>query len=270
MPSFLKRFFPAERELYVTEFGHSRLEQKRTVGPRTREQYILHFVVRGYSDFSGFRAEAGEAFLISRGMCHSFTTSEEYEQYWIGFGGSAAERIFASFGLSVEPHQLFRVEHADFAEELFADARGVLKFKDAESSEAVAVSVLLALLPQLSASQSSNTYKSTDYVERAMRYMQINYVHRISLAKIASEVHITEKYMYRLFVERLGITPRQYLLGVRMKKAHELLSGSDLSVKEVAASVGYSSIPSFSRAFAEHFGTPPSAVKQKKTKREDL
>ena len=263
MAGFLKRFFSKERDLYVTEFGHSVLDSSKTVGPRTREQYLLHFVAKGYSEFSGFKVEAGEAFLISKEICHSFTTSEEYEQYWIGFDGSAVEELFALYNLKTKPHQLFSVENAEFAESLFSSAKGVLKFKDAESSESVALAVLSAFLPLLRSEARSDSYKRSDYLEKAMRYIQINYVHPISLEKIAREIHITEKYMYRLFIEKLGISAQQYVVNIRMKKAMELLSSTDLSIKEVAASVGYSSTPSFSKTFSLHFGTPPSSVRRK-------
>ena len=56
-------FVPKPSKIYVTEFGYSKHKKSKTVGPWTRKIYILHLVVKGYCEFSGFRAEAGRRFL---------------------------------------------------------------------------------------------------------------------------------------------------------------------------------------------------------------
>ena len=97
MSIFLRHFTNADRNLFVTEFGHSMYTESKRVGPWSRGIYILHFVSRGYCEFSGFKAEAGQAFLIAKEHLHSFTTSEDYEHYWIGILGDSLEKIFDGF-----------------------------------------------------------------------------------------------------------------------------------------------------------------------------
>ena len=48
--------------------------------------------------------------------------SDDYEHYWIGFGGTYAGDLFGKFKLPVNQHQLFFVENPDFAETLFFNA----------------------------------------------------------------------------------------------------------------------------------------------------
>ena len=84
----------------------------------------------------------------------------------------------------------------------------------------------------------------------------------LKMSDIAKEIFLTEKYMYRLFLERYHISPKQFLIKMRMEKAYELLQKSDLSVADVASAVGYDAISVFSRIFAKYFGVSPSTVKK--------
>ena len=261
MSIFLKHFFNTDKPIFVTEFGHSKYEQSRKVGPWSREMYILHFVARGYSDFSGFSAAEGEAFLISKERLHSFTTSTDYEHYWIGFDGEAVDAVFRSFGLEYTSHRLFFVENADFAKTLLVSTTQMLERGVAENEESLALSALMSLLSLLKTEKQTSSPTKINYAEKAAALIKSNYMYPLKLDDIASEIHLSEKYMYRLFVERFGISPQQFLIKTRMEKARELLK-NNLSVTETASSVGYASISVFSKTFLKFFGVNPSSFKK--------
>ncbi|MCE4226569.1 helix-turn-helix transcriptional regulator [Methylobacterium sp. C25] len=60
------------------------------------------------------------------------------------------------------------------------------------------------------------------------------------------------------FAAAFGQGPMEFVQRVRLRIASRLLSGTDLPVKVIAASVGYASRSAFSKAFAIEFGTAPS------------
>ncbi len=66
--------------------------------------------------------------------------------------------------------------------------------------------------------------------------------------------------LYRGLKEATGESPSRFIRRVRVERAAELLQARAGSVSEVAYSVGFESLSYFSRAFAERFGAPPSAV----------
>ncbi|MBE6607905.1 MAG: AraC family transcriptional regulator [Ruminococcaceae bacterium] len=258
MAIYIKNIFFRDADLYITEIGHSKLSETKTVGPWAREQFILHLVTEGYCDFSGFRACSGQAFLISKGLSHSFTTSRNYEHYWIGFDGSKVPFLFDIFSLSMNQHQLFYVENADFVKSLFLSAIQAFTSTNTDSYDSIAPSILLAALPLLKIKEKSETYKSVNYVEKVQRFIELNYMYPIKMENIAKEIHISSKYMYKLFLAHFGISPQRYLLKTRMEKAKKKLIESNFSVKEIAFSVGYTSVPSFSKVFSNYYGTSPS------------
>jgi AraC-like DNA-binding protein len=262
MAYFLKKLVCTNKDIFATEFGHSAHSAPKSVGPWSRDIYILHFVIRGRCEFSGFCAEEGQAFLISKGLRHAFTVLPEYEHFWIGFDGERVDEILCRFGLSGAPHQLFFVADADFAKTLFYKALAALRREDHEASESIAKAALMAMLPLLAKTSQPAVRSQTDYAEQAAHLIRTNYVHPIKMAEIAREIHISEKYMYRLFWQAYKISPQKYLLKTRMDAAKNLLTQTELGIQEVAASVGYTSFPSFSRTFSAYFGQSPTAFRR--------
>lgn len=75
---------------------------------------------------------------------------------------------------------------------------------------------------------------------------------------LAKQANISEIYFRKLFFEKYGITPKQYILDIRMQKARKLLTESEFSVSAIADECGFSGVYSFSRAFKEKNGVSPT------------
>ena len=262
MSVFLKHFFEADRPFFVSEFGHSAYKKSKKVGPWSREIYILHIVIKGYADFSGFRAEAGQAFLIAKERMHAFTISDDYEHYWIGFAGASAEALLDVFGLRHDAHQLFYVDHLELAHSLLSSVCEGLKQAQAEQGEGAAFSALTALFPLLKSERRSSAPHKVDYAEKVHMFIKHHYMYPIKMADIAKEIHLSEKYMYRLFYRRFNRSPQAFLIQTRMEIAGALLKKGELSVSETAAAVGYASLPVFSKTFSGFYGCSPTKYKE--------
>jgi transcriptional regulator GlxA family with amidase domain len=66
-----------------------------------------------------------------------------------------------------------------------------------------------------------------------------------------------------MFSRKVGVTPYQYLLGVRMEKAKELLGNLNYSITDVAAFCGFESASHFSNVFKKTTGYSPVEYKNK-------
>lgn len=69
-------------------------------------------------------------------------------------------------------------------------------------------------------------------------------------------------YLRKLFKKEMGVTPLEYMTGLRMKKAEIMLTtmwSKDYSVAEISELCGYEDALYFSRVFKKHFGSSPSA-----------
>jgi AraC-like DNA-binding protein len=74
---------------------------------------------------------------------------------------------------------------------------------------------------------------------------------------------MSESSFSHVFKELTGVSPKRYAIQTRIARAKELLSGTDLSVKEIAAELGYDDPHYFSRQFRKVAGRPPSDFRPK-------
>lgn len=83
----------------------------------------------------------------------------------------------------------------------------------------------------------------------------------ITIKDLSREVALSPYYLIRTFRHVYKQTPHQYLVGLRIARAKELLRNSDLSVTEICAAVGFESLGSFSTLFRRAAGLSPSAYR---------
>ena len=82
----------------------------------------------------------------------------------------------------------------------------------------------------------------------------VGYIHRnchlsLSLETIAREFYISPYYLSRVFKQVTGLRLVEYINSVRVREAQELLRNSDLTVSQIAETVGYGSQTHFGRSF---------------------
>lgn len=78
---------------------------------------------------------------------------------------------------------------------------------------------------------------------------------------LAREFHLTPQRINALFKAQLGISPGEYVHRELAERGYTLLHDEQLSVKEAADRLGFSTPFYFSRVFRNVFGVPPSAVR---------
>jgi AraC-like DNA-binding protein len=88
--------------------------------------------------------------------------------------------------------------------------------------------------------------------------VEFEYGDELALDDLAHRVASSRRQLQRAFAEVGHTTFRQYLTAVRMDRAAEMLAGSDLTVREVAHSVGYRQPAQFAKAFRRRHDLAPS------------
>lgn len=99
-------------------------------------------------------------------------------------------------------------------------------------------------------------------IEKAKSFLHANYQRDISLDDVSMELDISPYYFSKLFKEETGENFIEYLTSIRIQKAKELLSDSNLSIREVCNEVGYQDPNYFSRLFKKNVGVTPSEYKE--------
>ena len=74
---------------------------------------------------------------------------------------------------------------------------------------------------------------------RVLEFMTAHYARDLNLAELSKEAGISRFHFIYLFKKRIGITPHQHLIKLRMEAAARLLTNTDLSLKEIGVRCGY-------------------------------
>lgn len=100
-------------------------------------------------------------------------------------------------------------------------------------------------------------------MEQVVQYIEQNYKEKINVTKIAELYSLERRRLAYLFEKHTGLSPNTYITEYRISKAKELLEREELSIAEVAESVGYEDCFYFSRVFKKQTGTAPSTYRRK-------
>jgi AraC family transcriptional regulator of adaptative response / DNA-3-methyladenine glycosylase II len=80
--------------------------------------------------------------------------------------------------------------------------------------------------------------------------------------RLAARLGVSDRHLRRVFEERLGVSPLQYLLTRKLLTAKQLLADTDLPVTQIAGASGFASVRRFNAAFLEHYRLNPTALRR--------
>ncbi len=112
----------------------------------------------------------------------------------------------------------------------------------------------------------SKTIKESNTIcDRAKTFIEKNYRNpNINNTTIGETLRISPSYLSQMFREQKGIALIDYLYKIRIRKAKELLSGSSLTIEEVAAETGFLSSSTLIKIFKKSEGITPGAYRKLK------
>lgn len=133
---------------------------------------------------------------------------------------------------------------------------------DLRRSDAFAVNAFEALLLDCDLQNPlAETSSYDERISRAMDYLERNLARKVTLADIARAVGLSSSRLAHLFREQTGQTPQQYLEGLRMQRATELLRRTGFKIKQIADAVGFDSQFYFSQRFKARTNQSPSSFR---------
>lgn len=100
-------------------------------------------------------------------------------------------------------------------------------------------------------------------VEKATKYVDDNISDsKINVESMAKELGMSRVQLYKRLLPLTGSTPTEFIREIRLRRAEQLLRESQMSVSEVAFSVGFNNPRYFSKYFKEMYGVMPSQYKK--------
>lgn len=100
------------------------------------------------------------------------------------------------------------------------------------------------------------------HIEAVRNYVLHNITDDFDIDHLASLCHVSTKTLYNIFNRELGITPANYIRGIKLESIHqELRQGENIrNVTEIAIRYGFTNLSRFSNQYKQLFGELPSAT----------
>lgn len=133
----------------------------------------------------------------------------------------------------------------------------VNKVMQIDTQEDLCAWISAALNEFLDLVYSSQDARKMTQLRPAIGYIDAHYDQPVTLAEIAKASHLSVSRLAHLFKEQMGVTPIDYVTGVRIERAKALLLGTDRSCTEIAFQAGYGNPSYFTRTFKLFVGMTP-------------
>ncbi|MGN0998187.1 MAG: response regulator [Faecousia sp.] len=108
--------------------------------------------------------------------------------------------------------------------------------------------------------------KNEDVVNKVKDYIAQHLDGDTSLYALSGYVHFCPEHLLRVFKKQEGITILQYINDLKLANAVQMLSETEVPIKEIASGLGFTSAGYFGRFFKSKLGVSPNAYREQKGK----
>ena len=264
-----KEFFNSKNpdmDFYMTNCGYEDCAGNFICAPHIRKYYLIHYVTKGSGYYEvnhqTYAVSMGDIFIIYPGQIVTYYSPDMNNTWsfcWIGFSGNRAGDYMQMTGIcdyiksSVSPKFYSHIMSClDYVEE---NKRNISQLK--------LNACVLNCLYALTTDTTKKTARSVEHVDKAVRYIEYNYMNEITPKDVFSYLNLDRTYFFRIFKKYTGTSPEQYIMNYRIKKSLELLKHSQYSISEIASFVGINDVYYFSRLFKKIMNMSPSEYRRK-------
>lgn len=233
-----------------------------------RTGYHLHVILsgRGILSVNGIThpLHRGQMFVTKPGE-QSWYRADEKDPWvycWMTFDGFKAEKYIESAGL--KPGTNWRDCYAD-PMRYYGIVRNLLDHPEMSlANDLQRLSLLLSFISLAIESETKKQHLSRHdsevtadtYVDKAMTYIQSNFSN-IKIGDVARNIGINRSYLTKIFKQKTGISPQEYLMERKLSYACKLLMETDAQIQDIARRIGYDNLLTFSKIFKGRYGVSP-------------
>lgn len=249
------------KDFNIIQYGHEDCAPGYSIGNFVRSNYLIHYIHKGKGIYRAggkeYKLSEKDVFIIYPDEITYYIASEDepWEYSWVEFEGESVEKYLEATSFSKDSPVIYNAFDGERPiDELY-------KAEDANPYELIGY--LYKFLGALAKKNVDEASMSDEYVKAAVSYIHTFYYHpNINVEEVSKYVGIDRSYLFRLFKEKMGVSPKKYITEYKLKTAAKLLRETSLSVGQVALSAGFDDQLYFSTAFRAYAGVPPTKYRK--------
>lgn len=228
-----------------------------------RVDYHILYITRGfcYTEFDGKEFTVGPGNLILykpfERQKYSFNVIDNSISCYIHFSGRGCQELLNKFGLI---QHVTYVGTSNTLDAIFKDMENEYLLQRPFCTETCSAYLLQFLATAgrlIQYREQELNIKARKNIENVCKYMHEHYKENRPIGFYAAMCHLSESRFSHAFKECTGLTPKAYLLHLKIDIARRLLEDTDLSVTAISEIIGIDDSNYFSRIFKKYTGHSP-------------
>jgi len=249
----------------LDSMGYSANFEFTRFGPAKRNCYLIHYVLSGKGYFNGNPVSSGQGFLITKGQAEHYYAdkSDPWAYLWVISSDEQMQKFFTLH--NADPNSgIFDFHNLQFLESIAKSfsmmPNGIYfdrRFSPLQLSEYfLGIYNNCVYLPE-----NNKQSNAKQYFDFATNYVNAFLHLPITVDSLCEKLGVSQPYLYRIFKQESGVSPKEYLQRQKLITAKKLLAETDFLISEIAASVGFTDALAFSKFFSKAEKISPSAYR---------
>ena len=255
-----------EMFLYPLQCGHFTYEPGYHLVRESFDSFLLLYIRSGKlcleTEGRVQTACKGQLVLLDCYGRHAYSTETGWDCLWCHFDGVTARHWYRNIvervgNVFTIPDSQPIISKLTAIFETFASGDVVREPLLSKYLTDILTSILLY------APYDEHTHAYVSIAEKITSYISEHFTENLSVSQLASLAGLSDYHFIRIFKRQTGFTPHEYLLNTRMNMARYLLKNSDLPVKDICFSTGFSGESVFCTAFKRMEGMTPAQYRER-------
>ncbi len=227
--------------------------------------YCFEYILKGTGtvcvDDERFSASEGDIYILPAGKNHLYYSDAEHpwEKIWFNISGDLVPALLHAYHIASVHH----LQGLDLSKQFLAFVDTAhLPLPTEELLDRLAV-IFTEIVQKISAHLRTDAESAVSDLAKAIKAALDGTTDLAEMPDYMAHIPCTKTHAVRLFKEAYGTTPYRYFSERKLSVGKMLLSDTRLSVKEIAAKLGFEDGQYFSVFFKKHTGLSPRAYREK-------
>lgn len=245
--------YPLISGVYHYEGGYDLMRQNY-------DSFLLEVIQEGSvtieTEGKTIAAHKNDVVLIDCYKRHRYYSSIGWKAVWVHFDGASARGYYNAIVRA--NGNVFSTHHSAFIEKKITSILRALSSGENVNETQIAfqlTSILTAMTDPIDIPSGASAGK--DEIERLLAKINADISNPPSVQEMAKLSGLSQYHFIRVFNNIVGMTPKQYIITVRMNRAKYLLNTTDIDIRDIAKMVGYASESAFCTGFKNALETTP-------------
>ena len=228
--------------------------------------FVLEYVVsgRGYIESAGkvTPVSAGDFYLVNCKTVHKYYSDSEnpYEKKWLNIYGSFIPNLARTFSLN---DAAFSINLGEPCGEIFNAVHDKIKATTPKNAGEMTDFIMRKILDLFLLADKTRSAgdKELESADKIARYIDKNICLDINVSVVCKLFYLSPSTVYRLFMTRFGMSPKDYILAKKIETAKKMICYDNAPLNVVAASLNFYDSHHLFNAFKTVTGQSPTEFK---------